>query len=352
VAVLQKDGKARAVLMHSDESTKSGEAETDLIFATATGKTILKLHADEGGGLVTVGMPGQADGVVLSMRDYMPSVMLRGPESASSIHLLASQQMACVRVQEGWLKDQKAEVSLMAGTFGGSITLNESGGSRRVDLSALQGTGSLCLKESDTQDAVVLAHHVGKLSSLTLHGPSEHEAVRLLATHDLSAVRITSPTSEDTDISAQAGSSGPQILLRQDDTPQVLVGNTEHGGILAAYGREAVQGGVASLSGGPRSGQLAIAARDGTNLMTLDGTDYGGRLLINNDLGFQRALLGVHEEGAVLALNNTGTPGVQAVCTEGGGVITLHDPEGDIVHSIPPLRSEPFDDDDEPAEET
>lgn len=113
-----------------------------------------------------------------------------------------------------------------------------------------------------------------------------------------------------------------------------------------------MQGGVASLSGGPRSGQLAIAARDGTNLMTLDGTDYGGRLLINNDLGFQRALLGVHEEGALLALNNTGTPGVQAVCTELGGVITLHDPEGEIILTIPQIRSGPPDDDDEPAEET
>lgn len=153
------------------------------------------------------------------MRDHMPAVMLRGPEGASSIHLLASAQMACVKVMEGWLKDQKAEASLMAGSFGSSIALNECDGSRRVDLSALQGTGSLCIKESDTKDAIVLAHHVGKLSSLTLQGPSEHESVRLLATQDLSALKITSPTSEHTDISAQAGSSGPQILLRQDDTP-------------------------------------------------------------------------------------------------------------------------------------
>jgi hypothetical protein len=239
----------------------------------------------------------------------------------------------------------------MAGAFGSSVTLNESDGSQRVDLSAIQGTGSLCLKESDAKDAVVLAHHVGNLSSLALNGPSEHEGIRLLATKNLSALNITSPDSKDTDIAAQVGSSGPQILLRQDDMPLVLAGHTEHGGMLAAYGREEVQGGIASLAGGPRSGQLAIAARDGTNLMTLDGTDYGGRLLINNDLGFQRALLGVHEEGAMLALNNTGTPGVQAVCTELGGIITLHDPEGDIIHSIPPVRSEGPDDDD-PAEDT
>jgi len=351
VAVLQKDGKARAVLVHQDAGPGPGQAGTDLLFATGEGKTLLKLHGNERGGLVCVGTPDRLDGVVLTMRDDTPAIMLRGPQDASSIHLMAAQSMACLRVQEGWLQSENAEVSLMAGTFGSSVTLNDEGGDQRADLSAVKGSSSLSLLDEDRRSGVVLSHHAGKVSSLALHGPSEHESIRLLATKDLAALSITSPDSKDTDLTAQVGSSGPQLLLRQDTMPLVMAGPCEHGGVLSAYGREEVQGGIASLSGGTRSGQLSIASRDGTNLMTLDGTDYGGRLLINNDLGFQRAVLGVHEESALLALNNTGTPGVQAVCTELGGVITLHDQEGKIAHSIPPTRRPRNDDDDDDEED-
>jgi hypothetical protein len=105
---LQKDGKARAVLNHYDISPTSGGPETDLLFVTATNETLLKLHADAGGGLITVGMPGHTDGVVLTMRNEVPAVLLRGPEGATSIHLLAARQMACVKVREGWLREKKS----------------------------------------------------------------------------------------------------------------------------------------------------------------------------------------------------------------------------------------------------
>lgn len=68
-----------------------------------------------------------------------------------------------------------------------------------------------------------------------------------------------------------------------------------------------------------------FTATDGTPLLTIDGTDHGGRIMINNDLGFQRIAMGVYKESAGLQMNHTGSPGVQAVASPQGGLICVCD---------------------------
>jgi hypothetical protein len=58
-------------------------------------------------------------------------------------------------------------------------------------------------------------------------------------------------------------------------------------------------------------------------------------MLINNDLGFQRIAMGVYQEAAGLHLNNTGSIGVQVVATPKGGVVTVSDPEGRTIATLP-----------------
>lgn len=247
-------------------------------------------------------------------------------------------------VRQGWVEPGKASAELIAGGFGSSLLLSEEGGRRRVDVSAMQKAGSLTLKDDEGREAVALSHHAGSHSRLVMRGVAEHDCVRLMASKDVAMLRVTAPESKETDITINSHENKPSVMMRRDNKPLVLVGETEHGGVVCAYGKQEVTGGIASLSGGPMSGVVSVSSQDGTQLLTLDGTDHGGRLMINNDLGFQRALIGVHEENALLSLNHTGQTGVTALASAEGGFLTLHDEEGEVVQTLPNSRDGGADD--------
>jgi hypothetical protein len=124
-------------------------------------------------------------------------------------------------------------------------------------------------------------------------------------------------------------------IVQKHHRPIVMLGEGDQGGIVCAYGPSAESAGIASLSGGPVAGSVVLATVDGTAQLTLDATDHGGRMLINNDLGFQRVAIGVYEEAGGLHLNNTGSTGIQAVATPKGGVVTVSNHDGRPIASLP-----------------
>ena len=70
VAVLQEDGKTRAVLVYGSKEGQTAEGKplspsSNLIFADDSGNTLLKLRADDVGGMMTAGIPGQPDAIAL-----------------------------------------------------------------------------------------------------------------------------------------------------------------------------------------------------------------------------------------------------------------------------------------------
>ncbi|MBL9131113.1 MAG: hypothetical protein JNG86_07940 [Verrucomicrobiaceae bacterium] len=344
VAVLHPDGRPRAVLIHNERhqspDSDAVAPSTDLIFANGSLDTLIKLHSDGRGSLITAGMPGHADGVAITVRENGPAIMLRGLEDSSSINMMAADNMARVSVHEGRLSADKAQASLAAGSFGSSMELRENDGTRRVDISAMSEAGTVQLLDATGSEAVALSHHSGSHSSLAMRGVAEHDCVRILTNKDAALVRVTSPENADTDATIMVHEGRPSLIVRRDNRPLVTATETEHGGLICAYGREEVQGGVASLSGGPMGGVVSVCARDGTQLMTLDGTDHGGRLLINNDLGFQRVVLGARDEAGVLVLNNTGSNGVIATAMPKGGVISVCDAEGNVIRTMPEVRDD------------
>lgn len=348
VAVLQPDGKARAVLIHNEHHQQPGsdtvEPSTDLIFANSSLETLMKLHTDGQNSLMMAGMAGQPDGVAITVRDQGPAIMLRGVEDATSIHMIATQEMARVAVKQGWLARDKAEASLVAGGFGSSMELRECDGTKRVDISAMQDGASALLLDASGDEAVALSHHSGSHSSLAMRGTAPHDCVRILANKDAALMRICAPQNEETQITHAIYERKPVMMITQDKKPLVMAGESEHGGVVCAYGPQETQGGIASLSGGPLSGVVSISARDGTQLMTLDGTDHGGRLLINNDLGFQRVALGARDEAGFLALNNTGSNGVIATATPAGGIVSVCDADGKVIRTMPELKDDDDDD--------
>lgn len=342
LAVVQPDGKARGVLMHANSPTKGVEnhgVPTELIFANAEGKTVLKLRADDGGGIVSVGPPGQADAAVLIARETGPALLLHSPGAASSVSIIAG-DTAEVCVHQGKFAGGSAQAMLTVGEFGSSLTLCKSDGVKAFEASAYDMATTVILNDADELPCATLSHHFGSHSSLSLHSSAANEGFRALASTEVSSVEVKAPENPETKIVSAVHVEKPVVFLQKKGRALVMFGEGEQGGVVSTYGPDAMHGGIATLSGGPYTGALVMAAMDGTPQLSIDGTDHGGRLMINNDLGFQRIAMGVYEESAGIHLNHTGQLGVQAVATQRGGVVTVRDAEGHILASLPDTSPE------------
>lgn len=336
LAVLQPNGRARAVLVHdqSGEDAENG-GNTELIFATAEANTVMKLRADAGGAILSMGPVGQPDAAVIVAREEGPALLMHSPENENSISMMAMGAMSEICVHQGAVPGDNARASLSSGDFGSSLTLHEPGGDKGVDLAALSMASNLSLHDEHGLPCVQLSHHYGSHSSLSMERTAGHEGYRVLTSKDISSVEVKSPDNEDTKFIVVVAGEKPMALIQKNKRALLLLGEGEQGGVVCAYGPTAEQSGMATLSGGPLAGALITATADGTAQLTLDATDHGGRLLVNNDLGFQRIAMGVYQESAGIHLNNTGSMGVQMVATPKGGVVTVSDPEGRTVATLP-----------------
>jgi len=340
IAVLQEDGQARAVLIHgiTEMPTVEGQnaaASTNLIFADGNGHTMLKLRADETGGMLTAGIAGQSDAIALVAREDGPALLMHSPEEDHSISILAMTGAAEICVHENKIPGTGTQASLSAGEFGSSLCLRGIGGQKSVDLSALDVASSLTLHDAQGDVRVMLAHHFGSHSALTLQSLTEQEGLRAIASADVSSIEIISPVDPETKVLTAVTAEKAVTIVQKHHRPIVMMGEGDQGGIVCAYGPSAESAGIASLSGGPVAGSVVLATVDGTAQLTLDATDHGGRMLINNDLGFQRVAIGVYEEAGGLHLNNTGSTGIQAVATPKGGVVTVSNHDGRPIASLP-----------------
>ena len=148
-------------------------------------------------------------------------------------------------------------------------------------------------------------------------------------------MEVMSPADPETKILTAVTTEKPVCIVQKQHRPIVMLGEGDLGGMICAYGPDNENAGIASISGGSVSGSLVLATVDGTAQLTLDATDHGGRLLINNDLGFQRVAMGVYEEAGGLHLNNTGSIGIQAIATPKGGIVTVSDHDGRPIATLP-----------------
>ncbi len=340
VAVLQADGHARAVLIHSNGEPSSDAAQplpasTNLIFADEQGNPALKLRADAGGGMLTAGVPGQPDAVALVARADGPALLLHAPDESHSISLMTMSGVAEICVHEGKVPGSGTQASLTSGEFGSNLVLHGIGGQKAVDLASIDIANSLTLHDEHGEQRVMVAHHFGSHSAMTLQSSTETEGIRLIASEEVSSLEIISPTNPETKVLTAVTTEKPVCIVQKQHRPIVMLGEGEQGGMICAYGPDAENAGIASLSGGAVSGSIVLATVDGTAQLSMDATDHGGRLLINNDLGFQRVAMGVYEEAGGLHLNNTGSIGIQAIATARGGIVTVSDQEGNPVASLP-----------------
>lgn len=337
LAVTDPAGQVRGALVYDETPGATAEppAAAELILARSSGDPILKLRADDGGALMTLGPPGQPDALALVAREGGPAILLHGPEGVHSVSIVAAESMCEVCVHQGGVPDQGSQACLGAGAYGSSLVLRGPNGEKGMDLSALDQASSLTLHDETGEERMMLCHHFGSHTGFSLKGLSEHDGLRVLATQEVTSLEVISPADPETKILTALTTEKPITLVQKKRRPILMFGEGEQGGIVCAYGPSAENAGIATLSGGTITGSLVLASPDGTAQLTLDATDHGGRLMINNDLGFQRIAMGVYQEAAGLHLNNTGNVGVQAIATPSGGVVTVSDAEGRAVASLP-----------------
>ncbi|GEP45046.1 hypothetical protein [Brevifollis gellanilyticus] len=339
IAVLQKDGGTRGVLVHEDgEVSEDGTVKpssTDLLFADGSLNSLVKLHSDGQGGLLSLGPPGQPDAIALVARDDGPAFMLHSPSELQSISMMALDGAAQLCVHEGKVPGSGFEAHISSGEAGSSFSLRGERGEKSVDISALDVASSITLHDMNGEARVMLAHHYDSHSALTLQSTGEEDGFRAVASGEVSSVELMSPIDPDTKLLSAVTANKPVVILQKQQRPLLMFGEGDQGGVFCAYGNAASQAGIATLSGGPVAGSLLLSTADGTPQLTLDATDHGGRMLINNDLGFQRVSLGIYQEAGSLQLNNTGNLGVQAIATAKGGVVMVSDPEGEISATLP-----------------
>lgn len=350
VAVLRPDGRPRGVLSHDEhwknEVTGEESPATELMFATAEGDSLMKLHSTLDDSVLLIGRKDAMDQIVLLARDDGSALMLKSPQQETSVNIVANAKVACVSTHEGMIGDDKAEASLSASNKGTNLTLDACDGTRRVELSALSDAATLNLLDDTGTDRVALSHFSGSHSSLSLKGPGDHDCMSVIVNPDTTVMRLTDPVNEEAQCTAAVHDSKPTILLSRDKEALVHLGESDSGGCVTAYGTQKPGGGMVTIAGGPIAGGLCIATADGTQLLTADGSDHGGRLQVNNDLGFPRATLASYLESGSLILNHTGSNGLVASATAKGGVLTLYDADGTIIRTLPGPSDDDDDDDD------
>jgi hypothetical protein len=285
--------------------------------------------------MMTAGVAGQSDAIALVAREDGPALLMHSPAEDHSISILAMTGAAEICVHENKIPGTGTQANLSTGEFGSSLCLRGIGGQKSVDLCALDVASSLTLHDAQGDVRVMLAHHFGSHSAMTLQSLTDEEGLRAIASSDVSSLEIISPVDPDTKVLTAVTAEKAVTIVQKHHRPIVMLGEGDQGGIVCAYGPSAENAGIASLSGGPVAGSIVLATVDGTAQLTLDATDHGGRMLINNDLGFQRVAMGVYEEAGGLHLNNTGSTGIQAVATPKGGVVTVSDHGGRPIASLP-----------------
>lgn len=346
VAVLQRDGQTRGVLVHTAKDEEDS-GRTELMFVDDEQQTRLKLLADAKHELLHLAHPGVPQAVVLAGGKEGGSLQLNAPADGSSISMMAMKPLASVVVKEGLDKDPGSEVRLSAGEgVGCAVGLTDALGGKRAELEVTGSVSMLSLNGEGDEEGVELMHMGGKFSSIKLHAPDGGRLVDLMVTNDLGSVGVRSAQEEGTAVSLMMNEGEPLLLMTEKGQGRVMINTGEDCGMISAYGPRGNEGGMASLCGGERSGAVRVGASDGTTFGMLSATDHGGRLDISNDLGLPRIVLGVYQESAGLHLNHTGSVGVSAVATEIGGVVSVHDEEGNRVASLPETGGRDEDDDD------
>lgn len=297
----------------------------------------VQLQALPSGGIIALypGTPEALATIKLASTPVASGIIVHSPQRESNFSLAVEDTFARLCVFHGEIPGQNAAASLTATPDGSNLILRRSDGTPGIEAHVFQDLAALHLTNRAGEVTAEFCLHGDIISTLNLFDPAGRPAVSAKAMSDSANFTVHCPGKPHPEAATLADDTGVRFFILQGQRPLILLShNNETGGSLYVGGPTAESGQV-HLQGGTVTGSLSLATADATTLLSLDASPHGGRLAINNDLGFQRVLLTTIQESSALVLNHTGQQGVIVAAGPEGGAITVHDSEGQVRATLP-----------------
>ncbi|HSU53707.1 MAG TPA: hypothetical protein VLT36_06585, partial [Candidatus Dormibacteraeota bacterium] len=230
-------------------------------------------------------------------------------------------------------KDGKVGCSMATMAKVSGISVEDLGQGQIHLLSEANGP-SLRLTDPEGRPRLSLARTVNG-ATLSFDSHTEHPHIRLSAQAD--QVSFDLDNNKGDHITLQTATDGGAVfaLSNPANQPQLMIMNSKAGPSIALQPKPD-QGAAATLACSKEGGALFICDAEGTRRCGLCATEDGSQLMLFNDLGIERVLLGSAQDGGALRLNWGGTMGVAALATQEGGAVVVNDANGQPRASLPP----------------
>jgi hypothetical protein len=205
----------------------------------------------------------------------------------------------------------ESSVDLDATSEGGTISITNGAQGGRVNIHTADGGGVVEASRTDSTNRVLItAARTGALA--TVIGPDDTAAYM--------------------QITAQGNGS---IGLKKKERLQGFLGVSDDGenGLIMLTNPD--NSNAVNLSAGKEGGRVFLGSNDGTTQAILFSSGEGSQLTLFNELGIERATLMSRQDSGGLHLRYGGHTGIVAAASERGGIMTLHDKEGEIAETLP-----------------
>jgi hypothetical protein len=326
IAALSSDGRPRA-LVHSIK--ECGE------IVVAKDKVHAKLTSSESGGALSIFDGAGERATTINATPMGNSISIHTPGAKAAISLAATPLGTSVRVGLAGEGDQKSaaiDLQELPG-HGGNIMCRDATGAVAVDLGTAGEGGSISISNGAQG---------GQISLHTKDGGGVVEVIRtdsdnrVLLTAARTGALATVIGADDTAAYMQITPQGSgSIGLKKQDRLQGFLGVSEDGenGVIMLTNPD--NSNAVHLSAAKEGGRVLLGSNDGTTQAALFSSGEGSQLTLFNELGIERATLAAKQDSGGLHLRYGGHTGIVAAASERGGIITLHDGEGEIDETLP-----------------
>jgi hypothetical protein len=303
ISVVHDDGRPRALLF-------GNAAHGEILALGADTPATVKISCDKshGGGLVTVSANDSKPAVALSASHEGGAVMVLRKEGSVGCSMATMDKVSGITVSSLG----QGQLHFLSDTNGPSVRLTDSEGHPRLSLQNTADGSLITIDSTNGQPLVSLASVAGQPAINLDNGQGD---------------RITLQTAPE--------GGGMLAFSNPPDQPQLLLLNARTGPSIALR-PHADRGAAATLGCTREGGALFICDSEGTRRCGLCATEDGSQLMLFNDLGIERVLLGSAQDGGALKLNWGGTMGVAALATQEGGAVVVNDANGRPRASLPP----------------
>ncbi len=356
----------------------------------------LWVHEDQGhicvhtaGGKPRAGLKAMADGGVVNVvnDEGKPRAAIVSGKDLTEMLLLDNSQNICTRLAAsalgGVISAQsrgKPLVSLATTNGNGALMVHDINGKTAVTVGNLHGDGNVSVYDRNGKDRVQLMV-AEDIAWVMVSNKAGENVCALNSLNEAGYVEVCDAKGKPR-LTLDGESAGKFTVRDNNDQVAAIVGAGESGGLVGIYdnvGKLAaamdVEGnmdrpsgrvGVAGIEGTLRAmmnvdsdgqGVVSVLNGDGENrammsgqkeggtfhsfggedtvLAVLGGTQHGGAITINNDLGISRAAMCVHKDGGQLQLFWAGSPVATLSAQETCGMMYLFDSDGDLKLRLP-----------------